>query len=151
MYRRILVAFDGSHGSHMALGHALALAREQHASVRVVHAIESLHYLVSLSGGYPFDAGGLIESLRQEGTWVLNAAKDKAQSAGVAVETALLEGTNPTERIAHLLLREARRWDADLVVLGTHGRRGLDRLMLGSVAEALVRAATVPVLLVRTG
>jgi nucleotide-binding universal stress UspA family protein len=149
MYKRILVAFDGSQTSQLALAHALELAKDQRAQVRVAYALESLHHLVSLAGGYPFDAAGLIDSMRQEGVSALNAAKEKAQAAGIDVETSLVEGSQATEPTAEILLQEAKRWNADLIVLGTHGRRGFERVMLGSVAEALVRNSPVPVLLVR--
>jgi nucleotide-binding universal stress UspA family protein len=149
MYQRILVAVDGSDTSQLALEHALQLGKDQQARIRIVHAIESIHYLVSLSGGYPFDASGLLESLREEGQQVLSRAQAKARSAGVEAETVLLEEKASMDRTAAILVREAKRWDADLIVLGTHGRRGFDRVVLGSVAETLVRIAPLPVLLVR--
>ncbi|HET7877050.1 MAG TPA: universal stress protein, partial [Methylomirabilota bacterium] len=71
----------------------------------------------------------------------------RAREAGVAVEPALLESDG--RRVAAVVVDEARWWEADLIVVGTHGRRGLDRLLLGSVAEGVVRAAPVTVLLVR--
>lgn len=150
MYRRIHVAIDGSETSQLALEHAIALARDQEARLRVVHAIESLHHLVSLAGGYPFDARELLDSLRQEGQLILKRAQEQASSAGVKAETALLEGAEAVDhRTATILLQDARNWDADLIVLGTHGRRGAERVLLGSVAESLVRIASRPVLLVR--
>lgn len=149
MYGRIVVAVDGSATGQLALDHALKLAGEQQARVRLVHAVESLHQLVSMAGIYPFDAAGLAESLRAEGRDVLKRAEEKAAASGVAVESALLEGTQPQDRLATLIVNDAREWNADLIVLGTHGRRGLDRLVLGSVAEQVVRNAGCPVLLVR--
>jgi nucleotide-binding universal stress UspA family protein len=149
MYQRILVAVDGSETSQLALEHALHLAKDQRARLRIVHALESIERLVSLSGGYPFDAGELIESLRQEGNKVLENSQKAARAAGVESETALIEGKQPMDRAATILLQDAKSWDADLMVLGTHGRHGFDRLVLGSVAETLIRMAPLPVLLVR--
>jgi nucleotide-binding universal stress UspA family protein len=149
MYRRIFVAVDGSDPSRLALAHGLQLAKDQRARVRIVHAVESIHYLVSLAGGYPFDATALLASLRDEGRKVVAQAEEAARAAGVEFETAMLEGKEASDRIATLLVQDARDWDADLIVLGTHGRRGFDRVFLGSVAEALVRMAPLPVLLVR--
>lgn len=149
MYKRIVVAVDGSETSRLALDHALQLAKDQRARVRIVNALESIHYLVSLSGGYPFDASELIESLRQEGKRVLETSLQTARAAGVEAESVLIEGKEPMDRAATIVAQEAKNWDADLIVLGTHGRRGFDRLVLGSVAEALVRIASTPVLLVR--
>ena len=149
MYQRILVAVDGSETSRLALDHALHLAKDQRARLRIVHALESIHYLVSLAGGYLFDAGDLIESLRQEGKRVLENSQEAARAAGVESETALIEARQTMDRAAAIIVQDAKSWDADLIVLGTHGRRGFDRLVLGSVAEALVRIAPLPVLLVR--
>lgn len=148
MYRRILVAIDGSDTAQLALDHALQFAREQQAQVRIVHALESVHFLVSMAGGYPFDAGALIDSMRQDGKRVLEDARVQAHKAGVEAETALVEGEMP-DRIATIVAQDALRWNADLIVIGTHGRRGFDRVVLGSVAETLVRIAHTPVLLVR--
>jgi nucleotide-binding universal stress UspA family protein len=149
MYRRILVAIDGSDTAQLALDHALNLAREQQARVRIVHALESVHFLVSMAGGYPFDASALIESMRADGERVLEQARVVAHKAGVDAETALIEGETPVDRAATIIVQDALRWDADLIVVGTHGRRGFDRIVLGSVAETLVRIAHTPVLLVR--
>jgi nucleotide-binding universal stress UspA family protein len=149
MYSRILVAVDGSDTAKRALDHALQLAREQRARLRIVHALESVHFLVSLAGGYPFDASALLDSMREDGKQVLDHAQAQASSAGVEAESALIEGEAPMDRTATIILQDALRWNADLIVIGTHGRRGFDRVVLGSVAEALVRIAHVPVLLVR--
>ncbi len=149
MYRRILVALDGSDTATLALDHALHLAREQNARVRLVHALESMHILVSMAGGYPFDAEALTTSMRADGQRLLDAARVQAHKAGVEAETALVEGEAPMDRTAAILVQDALRWNADLIVIGTHGRRGFDRVVLGSVAEALVRIAHIPVLLVR--
>lgn len=149
MYRRILVALDGSDTARLALDHALQLARNQQARVRIVHALESVHFLVSMTGGYPFDAGALIDSMRADGKRALEEALVVAHKAGVEAETAIVEGENPADRTATILVQDALRWNADLIVIGTHGRRGIDRMVLGSVAEALVRIAHTPVLLIR--
>lgn len=149
MYRRILVAVDGSQTARLALEHALQLAKDQGARVRIVHALESIDFLVALAGGYPFDVSDLLDSLRREGSHVLAASLETARAAGVEAEIALVEGLQPSDRTGQILVQDARNWDADLVVLGTHGRRGLDRVLLGSVAETVARFASVPVLLVR--
>jgi len=149
MYRRILVAIDGSETAQLALEQALRLARDQQARVRIMHALESVQFLVSMAGGYPFDASALVASMRTDGARLLEQALAQAHKAGVDAETALVEGEAPMDRTATIIVQEARRWDADLIVLGTHGRRGIDRVVLGSVAEALVRVAHTPVLLVR--
>jgi nucleotide-binding universal stress UspA family protein len=148
MYQRIFVAVDGSDTSNLALEQALQLAKDQRARVRIVHALDPAPY-TSVAGMRPFDAGELIESMRQDSKRLLATALDAAKAAGVNAETALIDGEWTSERAAQRLARAAKSWEADLIVVGTHGRRGFDRLMMGSVAEAIMRIADVPVLLVR--
>ena len=78
---------------------------------------------------------------------MLDSAAAMAQSAGVTVEQQLVE--DPGVRLGDVVASEARQWEADLIVVGTHGRRGLDRVLLGSGAEQVVRSAPVPVLVIR--
>jgi nucleotide-binding universal stress UspA family protein len=149
MYKRIVVATDGSDTSNVAVEHAVQLAKDQRARLRFVHVVESIGYALSMAGAYPFDPTPLWEALREDGRKALTTAEATARSAGVDAETALLEDREPPERVASILAKDAQKWDADLIVLGTHGRRGFDRLFLGSVAQSLVRMAPTPVLLVR--
>ena len=90
----------------------------------------------------------VIESLMSGGKRILDRAAKLAASRGVRTETELFE--NATARVADVLVARARRWRADLIVMGTHGRRGVNRLVLGSDAELVVRNSPVPVLLVRS-
>ena len=150
MYLRIFVAIDGSAASNVALEHAVQLAKDQRAQLRVAHVVEVFRHAVSMADGYPFDPTSLWEALREDGRQALLMAEAKARSAGVEAETVMLEGKEPSQRVASMVVEDAQRWNADLIVLGTHGRRGFDRMFLGSVAETLVRMATTPVLLVRT-
>lgn len=148
MYRRILVAIDGSDISSLALDQAVQLAADQRARLRIVHVVDLYQYATPVADGYAFDPTLLWEASREEGRQALLVAEAKARSAAVDVETAMLEG-DATQRVASLVVKDAQHWDADLIVLGTHGRRGFDRIFLGSVAETLVRMAPTPVLLVR--
>ena len=142
MYKRILVPVDGSATSNKALTAALRLAREAGGSVRVVHAFDDLAFLT----GYDFD-GSVLRAARAEADKLLSAAQDVAASAGVPVDSKLLETRG--RRLGDAVADEARAWGADLVVVGTHGRRGVDRVLLGSGAEQVIRMAPVPVLAVR--
>ena len=75
--------------------------------------------------------------------------REGVAAAGVPVETALVESQG--ERVSEIVVEQARAWPADLIVIGTHGRRGVDRVLMGSDAEQIARRAPVPVLLVRLG
>ena len=147
MYRRILVPLDGSDAAGLGLAQATRLALALGASLRLVHVIDD-----GLAFAAPEFAMRSMERLgcmRVHGQAIVDQALSAARAAGVAAEGACIEviGEPPGPAIT----AEARRWDADLIVLGTHGRRGIRRLVLGSDAEHVVRTATVPVLLVRVG
>jgi nucleotide-binding universal stress UspA family protein len=140
--RQILCPTDFSEFSKRALDHALALARWYDARLTVLHAFP--HFL-PFGGEMPYFAPGaaLDAGTRSRLIEELGAFAAPAAAAGVVAETRLVEG-DPSERI----VEEARQLQADLVVVGTHGRRGFDRLLLGSVAERVVRKAPCPVLTV---
>ena len=142
MYKRILVPVDGSPTSHKALTAALQLAREAGGSVRAVHAFDDLVFLT----GYEYD-GSALRAARAEADKVLGIAQEIAASAGVPADAKLLETRG--RRLGDAVADEARAWEADLVVVGTHGRRGIGRVLLGSGAEQVIRMAPVPVLAVR--
>lgn len=145
MYRRILVAIDGSRPSALALNEAIKLAREQQASLRIVHVVDEG---LTLSPDVP--SANLAEAdqtLYARGKALLDAAESQAREAGIQTEGALVEEVG--HRPGHCILQQAQEWSADLIVCGTHGRRGLGRLILGSNAEHVVRRATMPVLLLR--
>lgn len=142
MYKRILVPVDGSEASTKALVAALQLAREGSGRVRLLHVLDELAYL---SG---FEVGGdLLGIARQYGSRTLQDAMAVAASSGVPADTKLVESRGP--RLGEAVAAEARDWEADLVVVGTHGRRGMGRVLLGSGAEQVIRQAPVPVLAVR--
>jgi nucleotide-binding universal stress UspA family protein len=110
--------------------------------VRLVHSVDELAYLTGFEASA--DVLGLI---RQGGERVLADAADIAKSAGVDPEKRLLD--LPGQRLGEAIAEEARNWEADLIVVGTHGRRGVERILLGSGAEQVIRHAPVPVLVVR--
>jgi nucleotide-binding universal stress UspA family protein len=146
MYTRILVAVDDSpHASH-AVTHAAALARGWSAALRIVHVVD-MGWL-PLGPELAIDLDAIAKLRRTVGEKILEAAREAARAAGVEAETRLLETATPTQRIAATIADEAAGWPADVVVLGTHGHRVVERLLLGSVAEGLARLSTVPVLLV---
>lgn len=148
MYRRILVGVDGSTASLGALQEAIDLARDGRAELRIIHVVESPYtYPDVLYGQGSVDLEALRQTWRHAGQRVLDQAVGRARQAPIEVESALLE--DGARRLSAVIADEAKEWRADLIVVGTHGRRGLERLLLGSVAEGVARTAPVSVLLVR--
>jgi nucleotide-binding universal stress UspA family protein len=146
MYQRILVAMDGSAPATRALDEAIKLAREQRAKLRIVHVV--VEGLVVSPGVPSANLGETQESLRADGQSLLEAASSRARSAGVDADTVLLE--EMISRPGRGIIEQAKEWRADLIVCGTHGRRGIERLVLGSDSEYVVRHASIPVLLLRS-
>jgi nucleotide-binding universal stress UspA family protein len=147
VFTRILYATDFSKASRPALVKALALARQNHAPLVIAHALPPLVLTVGGDFGYvaPRTYEAIDQSARQHARKQLAAVARRAKSAGVRATALLLEGA-PHEQIP----RAVRRTRADLVVIGTHGRTGLAKVLLGSVAERVVRLSPRPVLTVRS-
>jgi nucleotide-binding universal stress UspA family protein len=146
MYKRILVALDGSDTSLHALQHAIKLARGLSASLRIVHVVD-MGWL-PLGPELAIDTEVMNAARYSAGKNVMARIRDAVEQTGFRAEIAMLETGTPTEQVAEAIARESERWQADLVVLGTHGRRGVQRLLIGSVAEQMTRRSAVPVLLV---
>ena len=147
MYKRILVAIDGSKISDLALEEAINLAREMKSQLLLLHVNEGLPAQWEPEGAPLLILPEMLEAIAEAGKSLLRRARERAEQAGVAAETRLVEALG--RRTAQLVLEEARQWRADLLVLGTHGRKGFDHLLMGSVAEGVIRIAPMPVLLVR--
>jgi nucleotide-binding universal stress UspA family protein len=146
VYKRILVPVDGSSTSKAGLSEALRLAKDQKAKLKLIHIVDELMIFSSSEAGLNIEP--IIESMKRGGKRILERAAKMAAARGVRPETELWE--NATGRVAEVLIGRAKRWRADLIVMGTHGRRGVNRLVLGSDAELVVRNSPVPVLLVRS-
>ena len=143
-YERILVPVDGSDTANAGLKHAVELAKASGAKLRLLHVIDEAPLL-----SYPeavYQIGDFIEDLTRSGQELLQKAKRFAESQGVKVETTLLESRGL--RVADVIGVEAKRWRPSLIVIGTHGRRGVNRLLMGSDAELVMRNTAVPVLLI---
>lgn len=146
MYKRILVAVDGSHTAERALHEAINLAKEFGAQLRIVHAVDE----VTMNWDQEFaNPAEIWQVMARSGRDILDKAKTIAASAGIHAETKLIEITTFGQRIPQVIAEDGESWLADLIVVGTHGRRGLSHVLLGSVAEGVVRVATKPVLLIR--
>jgi nucleotide-binding universal stress UspA family protein len=149
MYRRILVPVDGSDTSRAGLRQALGLAKGQGARVRVLNVVDE-RLVIPAMDGYPVaDMGMLIASMREAGEKALTGAERLAARLDVRADTVLVESRG--RAVSDLILDAAKKWRADLIVMGTHGRRGLNRLLLGSDAERVLRETPVPVMLIRAG
>jgi nucleotide-binding universal stress UspA family protein len=145
MYQRILVPINESTTSERALQEAIRLAGGK-SVLRLVYVLEEV---LPVNGeGYDYaNSSALHEAALKTGNELLAQAAKKVQLSGASVETTLLDelGLGVVDAINN----EAINWRADLIVIGTHGRTGLTRLLLGSVAEGVVREASMPVLLIR--
>ena len=146
MYRKILVAIDDSATSTRALDEAIRLATDQRAELCILHVVEPLAATLYPEAGMFADE--LLASMRESARRLLERAGARATRKGVKARTALVD--NGGYPVAQLVLAYAKRWKPGVIVLGTHGRRGLQHLLMGSDAETIVREATMPVLLVRT-
>jgi len=145
MYNRILVPVDGSATSNLGLAEAIKLAKLTGARLLLLHAVDIA--AISLTPEAATAAPGLFDAMRDAGEQVVSKAKATVESAGLTAETILVDTLSG--RVSDLVVDQAKEWRADLIVIGTHGRRGVSRLLIGSDAEQIVRAAPVPVLLVR--
>ena len=147
MYQRILVPVDSSACADRGLSEAIALARLTGGRIRVLHVIDEPFVAIGADA-----AAGATEDLvaisREAAQRVLAGATAKVRLAGIAVDDVLLDSFDG--RLCDLVAGAVQDWSADLVVIGTHGRRGLGRLLLGSGAEQILRVSPVPVLLVRS-
>ncbi len=146
-FRRILVAVDGSPSSDKALDEAIKLAQTVGARLRLVHVMDELGWVNGFESAKAY-FDDVLPRMREAGEKLLAAGMGKAIAAQVEVDSELV--IQSAGRLCDKLCEEAARWEADLIVVGTHGRHGFDRLLLGSEAEQIVRHASVPVLLVRT-
>ena len=141
MYRKILVPIDGSEPSESALHEAFKFANECASAIRLVFVCEDLPYVLAEG---PAD---IARAMEREGTRILAQAAARARAIGVAAETVLVKAAG--RRLEAAIVEEADGSGCDLIVMGTHGRSGIEHLMLGSVAEAVLRRARLPVLLLR--
>lgn len=146
MYKHILIAVDDSDTSHQALQEAIKLTKEHHAKLRIIHIADEqlIDYL-----GVGIDYNMYATSMKGYGQKILKNMKKIARQANIEFDTQLIELKTFQGRIEEKIIEAAEAWPADLLVMGTHGRRGFNHFLLGSVAEGVVRIAPIPVLLIR--
>lgn len=142
MYKHILVPVDGSTTSMNGLEKAIRLAKASGARLRVLHVVDGIAFSRDHS---MFTA--TADKFRDSGRKLIKDVMARVKKQQVQADSRMVE--NLTGRAADTIVKEANKWKADVIVMGTHGRRGFNRLMLGSDAELVVRTASVPVLLVQ--
>lgn len=145
-YQHILVAVDGSDISKSAFEEAVKLSKAFDADLRILSVVDEYP---GYAEGIAIDLNVYKKSLREYGQAILNQMEEQAKQAGLDVDTRLVETDMHPDKIPEKIVDEADAWKADLIVIGTHGRRGVNRLLMGSVAESVARLANAPVLLVR--
>ena len=146
MYTNILVAVDGSAAADRALTEAIQLARSCGAAVKAVYVVDGPFWPAGASYYSPDE---LRKAIRREGDDILAAVRRKFDAAGLDGSTIKAETDRTNDDVAHQIEAVAREAASDVIVVGTHGRRGFRKMLLGSVAERLTRIAERPVLLVR--
>ena len=149
MFKRILVAVDGSPESSAGLDSAVALASDQQATLLALHVIDDGSLPINFDGALcpPSYVDAYAEAMRTIGRKILDRTQKVARANSVKVDCILVRSGGIS--VAEVIVAQGRKLNADIIVLGTHGRRGLKRVLMGSDAEQVVREANVPVLLVR--
>lgn len=145
MYKRILVPVDGSRTSALGLQEAIRLAKSGKAKLRLIHVVDESVALQD--SAYTFGTEDMLSILKKGGEQSLKQAQALVARHGIKPESKLVESF--TGRVADIIVGDAKKWRADLIVMGTHGRRGFNHMVLGSDAEMVIRSSPVPVLLVR--
>ena len=149
MYKRIAVAVDGSDTSTAALNEAVKLANVMGSTLLLLHVCEEIPVVWNMEGMTTFPLEDVTQALIESGKQLLQRDKARVAESGIDAETRLVEDYNV--HVGAVISKEAEQWLADLLVVGTHGRKGLGHLLLGSVAEGVMRTASMPVLLLRGG
>lgn len=149
MYTRILIAIDGSELANKALRHAFALAKGTHAKLFALTATDPSVPIAPGAEMMMVDTGAIIADLEkakaESAKIVLADARELAKDAGLTIEGLHMPG----QLAADAIIAVAKQQGADLIVMGSHGRRGLGRLLLGSQAAEVLSRSTIPVLIVK--
>jgi universal stress protein A len=142
--KRILVPTDFSYASDLAVGYAIDLAGRYRASLHVMHVIEDMNFMAAYPDGFFAEVPALRTKLVAAAQARLDAVADRCRARSLTATTQVAEG-----RPARIIVEEAGARGTELIVMGTHGRSGVAHLVLGSVAERVVRTAPCPVFTVR--
>jgi nucleotide-binding universal stress UspA family protein len=146
MYRRILVPIDGSSTAQRGLQEAMKLAQALDATLVLLHVVESMPVMMEVASAAVWEQ--LIQNLRAQGQSTLDQAHALVRAASIACEAYLEDAV--AQPVCNVINAQASAHHCDMIVMGTHGRRGMQRLLVGSDAETVIRKSPVPVLLVRS-
>ncbi len=146
MYKRILVAIDES-ATDLALQEAINLAKDQNAVLQLVHVVDLTPICLTEETPYPYVE--CQKAMEERGEKFLASHATRVREAGIEVDSKLITIKQLWVSIYDVIEEQSEQWPAELIVIGTHGRRGFQHARLGSVAEGLIRIATKPVLLIR--
>ncbi|MDP3678519.1 MAG: universal stress protein [Methylotenera sp.] len=146
MYKRILCPVDGSPSSNRGMFEAIHLAKDQNAKLRFLHVVDTFYPMMDVTAG--LNVIEIADALSENGKKILKKAVEAAQKEGLTADSAMKEAIG--DAVAQFIVSEAKKWPADLIVMSTHGLRGIERLVMGSDAETVVRTSHVPVLLIRS-
>ncbi|HWR24975.1 MAG TPA: universal stress protein [Methanosarcina sp.] len=142
LYRNIVIATDGSENTQTAVSYGIEIARLSGATVYALHVIDTHHII---SEGWTVGKKTIREMMKADGEKMVSEIREIGEVSGVKVKEVLLYG-HPSEEIINF----AENNSIDLIVMGTLGKTGLDRFLIGSVAGKVVRGSKVPVMVVRT-
>ncbi|MDR6215343.1 universal stress protein [Paracidovorax wautersii] len=144
MFKHILIPVDGSPTSMLAVGKAAALAKTFGSSVTALYVVDPYPF-TGVGADFAYGQAQYLSAATAEANAALDAAKKAIEDAGVPVTTVVGEG----HAVHDGIVRAVESTGADLIVMGSHGRRGLEKLVLGSVTQRVLGVAHVPVLVVR--
>ncbi len=146
-YKRIMVAIDGSETAYLALNEAIQLTKALNSQLCILHVVKEFPAFGAECG---INIERYQEIIRNSGKETLEKAKEFVKTEGICVDIQLKEIFNAVEKISENIVAATDIWNADLLVIGTHGRSGFNRVIMGSVAEETLRLANIPILLIRS-
>ena len=145
-YGRILVPVDGGPASARGLLEATRVAALTGGEIRLVHVLDPSAYANGFETSRTY-CNEVLPLMRRDGARILEEARAAVLAAGREATTVLVERL--AERVCDMVIEQAQQWHAELIVIGSHGRRGWHRALMGSDAEQLMRRSPIPVLVVR--
>jgi len=141
MYKHVLVPIDGSETARLGLNEAIKLAKHLKADIRLIYVVDKVAKI------RPEAVQAFVDQLRGDAESAVHEAITAVRDAGITVDSRLIEALG--SEAGETIVKEAVSWPADLIVCGTHGRRGVRRILMGSDAEYILRRSPVPVLMIR--